>query len=167
MPSAYPADPPPPSSRIADKPTSTDRPHRLWHPNSRPAVYSRAFVPQRVCNIATAVRRRPCRRFPLSPAAGRFAAAGGGRYCRWTRGHRDRSVLRPILVAGGAGGCAPLFQFICPRSCTVITVGGQVSFGIGRQFFIGRHGIGSRWRICLYSGLLIGHGGIFPAGGNE
>ena len=114
MPSDYPANPPPPSSRIAAKPTSADCPRRLWHPNNRPAVYSWAFVPQRGCNIAKAAWRQPCRRFPLSPAAGRFAAAGGGRCCRWTRGHQDRSVLRPILVAGGAGGRCPAVSVHMP-----------------------------------------------------
>ena len=114
MPSDYPAVPPPPSSRIAAKPTSADCLRRLWHPNNRPPVYSWAFVPQRGCNIAKAAWRQPCRRFPLSPEAGRFAAAGDGRCCRWTRGHRDRSVLRPILVVGGERGRYPAVSVYIP-----------------------------------------------------
>lgn len=169
MPSDYPANPPPqPLSRIAAKPTSADRRHRLWHPNNRPAVYSRAFVPQRICVI--------------SPQP-----FGGGRVAVFRFLPQQADLLRPEVVdtAGGHGGIgivaffvqylleagresdAPPFQFICPRGGIVITVGGQVFFGVGQQFFIGRHGIGSRWRMFLGSGSVIGHGGIFPAGGKE
>ena len=70
-------------------------------------------------------------------------------------------------LQAGREGDAPPFQFICPRGGIVITVGGQVFLGIGRQFFIGRHGIGSRWRMFLGSGSVIRHGGISPAGGKE
>lgn len=105
---------------------------------------------------------------------------GGGRVAIFRFLPQQVDLLRPEMVdtAGGHGGIgivaffvqyllqsgreddAPPFQFICPRGGILITVGGQVSFGIGQQFFIGRHGIGSRWRMFFGGGRLSGMAGL-------
>ena len=161
MPSDYPANPPP--------------------PNLLRLTASAGFgIP--IIGLPFILGRLFCREAVISPQP-----FGGGRVAVFRLLPQQADLLRPEMVdaAGGHGGIgivaffvqyllqawregdAPPFQFICSRGGIVITVSGQVFFGIGRQFFIGRHSIGSHWRIFLGSGSVIGHGGIFPAGGKE